>query len=43
MKMSQIVLAEDWAVAVMAVPGKTVGPAAEDVDFQSCVFLRIVQ
>lgn len=43
MKMSQIILAEDWAVTVMAFPAKTVGPAAGDVDFQSCVFLCIVQ
>lgn len=43
MKMHQIILAEDWAVTVMAFPAKTVGPAAEDADFQSCIFLCIVQ
>lgn len=37
------VLAADCAVAVMAFPGKTVGPAAAHVDFQSCVFLWVVQ
>lgn len=33
-----VVLAEDWAVTIMAFPGKTVNPAAEDVDFLSCGF-----
>lgn len=43
MKMREIALAEDWTVDLMAVPGKTVGPAAEDGDCQSCVFLCVVQ
>jgi len=41
--MSQIVLAEDWAAAVMAFAGKTIGPAGADVDFQSCIFLCVLQ
>lgn len=36
-------LTEDRAVAVMAFPGKTVGPAAEGVDFQSCISPCVVQ
>lgn len=38
MKVSQVA----WAVA-MALPGRTVGPAADDVDFQSCILLCVVQ
>lgn len=43
MTMSQIVPAQDWEAAVMAFPGKTVNLVANDVDFQSFIFLSRVQ